>query len=55
MRGFAAPGRDGGDQFLRADINAGGGGVDGCAERTLRGGSLVVFVILAFAFAHGLV
>ena len=51
-RPFAAPGRDGGDEFLRAHIDAGGVGMVGEVERSLGGGEFLAFVDSAFALAH---
>jgi hypothetical protein len=52
VRTFNATRRDGGDQFLRADINAGGVGVMGWVERGLGGDEFFAFADSAFALAH---
>lgn len=51
-RGPVAAG-DGGDEFLRADVDAGGVRVVGGVQRGVGGGEFFAPVVFALALAHG--
>ena len=51
---FAAPVRDGGDEFLGPDVDAGGVGMAGVAQRAGGAGGFVGTGFFALACVHGL-